>query len=64
MKIIRSSKSKKPKEVTTECIGCDCKFKFAASEARFVGDQRDGDTYVVKCPECKRENWIAASLFR
>ena len=63
MKIIKSGETKKPKEVTTDCR-CGCKFRFAASEARFVGDQRDGDAYVVKCPECKAENWVAASLFR
>jgi hypothetical protein len=44
-------------------MGCDCKFRFAASEARFVSDQRDGDDYVIKCPECGRENWIDARLF-
>jgi hypothetical protein len=38
---------------------------FMASHwTRFVGDRRDGDAYVVRCPECKREKWIAASLFR
>jgi RNase P subunit RPR2 len=63
MKILRSSKGKKEKQVTTECRKCDCKFRFAASEAKFVGDRRDGDAYVVRCPECKYENWIAASLF-
>lgn len=63
MKIIKSGKVKKPKEVTTTC-NCGCKFRFAASEAKFKADWRDGDAYVIKCPECKTENWIAASLFR
>jgi hypothetical protein len=27
-----------------------------------VSDQRDGDAYVVKCPECKTEHWVDASL--
>jgi hypothetical protein len=62
MKIIRSAKNKKPKETTAEC-SCGCKFHFAASEARYVSDQRDGDAYVVKCPECSRENWIDARFF-
>lgn len=63
MKIIKSGRTKKPKEVTTECDGCDCKFRFAENEAKFTSD-RDGAAYVVKCPECSRENWVDASLFR
>lgn len=63
MKIIKSGKTKKPKELTTDC-NCGCKFRFAQNEAKFVSDQREGDAYVVKCPECSREKWIAASLFR
>jgi hypothetical protein len=27
-----------------------------------VSDQRDGDAYVVQCPECKTEHWVNASL--
>ena len=62
MKIIKSGKTKKPKPTTAECMDCDCKFSFTKDEARFVSDQRDGNAYVVKCPECKHENWIDASL--
>lgn len=62
MEIIKSGKTKKPKQVTTEC-DCGCKFKFAANEARYVSDWRDGDAYVIKCPECKSENWLNTSLF-
>jgi len=29
-----------------------------------VSDQRDGDAYVVECPECDYNNWIAATLFK
>ena len=63
MKIIKSAKDKKPEEVQTECT-CGCVFQFASTEAKFKADWRDGDAYIVKCPECKTENWVAASLFR
>lgn len=62
MKIIKSGKTKKPKSTTAECMGCDCKFSFTKKEARFKYDWRDGNCYVVKCPECERENWIDAKL--
>ena len=63
MKIIKSGKDKTSKEVQTKC-NCGCVFQFAASEAKFQADWRDGDAYIVKCPECKSENWVAASFFR
>ena len=62
MTIIKSGKTKNPKPTVTECRGCDCKFSFTKDEARYVPDPRDGAAYVVKCPECKHENWVAASL--
>lgn len=62
MKIIKSGKTKN-KEVITTC-DCGCKFQFTANEARYVSDFRDGDAYVAKCPECKRENWVNATLFK
>lgn len=62
MKILKTG-IKPPKEVAVRCR-CNCEFQFAASEAKFVPDQRDGDAYVIKCPECKFENWVDARLFR
>jgi len=61
MKTIKSGKTKKSKPTTCKC-NCGCKFSFAKNEARFVHDQRDGDAYVVKCPECSLENWIDVLL--
>ncbi len=61
MKIIRSGKNRKAKEYTVTCH-CDCKFSFGPADARYVTDHRDGDAYVVKCPECKMEHWIDAHL--
>jgi hypothetical protein len=63
MKILKSVIGKKPKEVAVKCC-CGCEFQFAASEARFVPDWRDGNAYVIRCPECHTDNWVAASLFR
>ena len=63
MKIIKSGKTVKAKEVITEC-DCGCKFSFFASEARYQHDPRDGNAYVIKCPECKSERWIDISLFQ
>lgn len=58
MKILKSGTKNKAKEITTDCR-CGCKFRFNVSEARFESDQRDGDAYVIKCPECQHENWIS-----
>ena len=49
MKVIKSGKTKKPKETVVECRDCDCKFSFTKKEAKFISDQRDGNAYVVKC---------------
>lgn len=62
MKILRSGTTKKIKSTTIECIHCDCKFSFTKDEAEYISDQRDGNAYIVKCPECNRENWVDASI--
>jgi len=59
MKILVSGKNGKPK-IRTEI----CMFVFEASEAKYVNDQRDGDAYVVQCPECEASLWVAAKFFR
>lgn len=64
MKIIKSGKAKQEKEHVSKCRNCSCKFSFTRKEARFVADQRDGNAYVVKCPECKWEIWINAEIIR
>ena len=61
MRIIKSGKNKPPKEHRTDCR-CGCSFLFTAADAKFVADSRDGDAYMVKCPECKEEHWVAAHL--
>lgn len=63
MKILVSGKSRKAK-TRTEVCACGCMFSFEASEAKYVNDLRDGDAYVVQCPECEASLWVAAKFFR
>ncbi len=63
MRIIKSGKKKVPRSIAVACKECDCLFMLAKTEAKFVADPRDGDAYVVKCPECESDTWIDAKLF-
>lgn len=65
MKIIKSGK-KQPallrKKIT--CSECKCRFQLESkSEAKFVSDQRDGDYYEIRCPQCRCTGTYATSLF-
>ncbi len=42
------------------CLHCKTAVEFQRSEARFVSDQRDGNSLVVTCPVCEREIWTAS----
>lgn len=56
-------KRKKVKNtVEFECRGCEATLRANKSEGKRVGDQRDGDAYVFKCPDCGRDTWIDAQL--
>ena len=44
----------------TECRHCNTIFSFLKSDARFTDDQRDGDFYTIKCPECSKDHHISA----
>lgn len=65
MKVIKKGKNKTPwanRKVT--CQSCDAQIKLEASDTiQFIPDQRDGDYYMFKCPECGRNVTIQASLF-
>lgn len=63
MKILVSGKNGKPRTYTSKCP-CGCLFVFEAGEAKYVNDQRDGDAYVVECPECDKSIWVDAKFFR
>ena len=60
MKILISGKNKKEKETVITC-NCSCKFSFTKSEARLHTAPNDV-AYIVNCPECNHENWVAPSL--
>ncbi len=51
MEILEHRKKAKLKRIKCEC---GCKFEFnPKTEAKYNSDQRDGDYYSIKCPECK-----------
>ena len=52
MRIVRHGKRWANPEVHGICTTCSCQVAFNLSEAKRVSDQRDGDFYQVKCPEC------------
>ena len=43
-----------------DCRWCGAGLRFdVKTDARLVKDTRDGDAYVVVCPCCEKENWLA-----
>lgn len=62
MKTIRGPKDPGVNEI--ECDKCHALMECTAGELRFVSDQRDGDAYVMKCPHCQHETWVAADLIK
>jgi predicted nucleic acid-binding Zn-ribbon protein len=62
MKVLVSGKNGKPK-TRTELCSCGCMFVFEASEAKYVNDPRDGDAYVVQCPECDASLYVDTKFF-
>jgi len=66
MKVVRKGNTQKPSWVgrTVTCQGCSAKIKLEKGDSvQFVPDQRDGDYYVAKCPECGGSITVAAVLF-
>lgn len=41
------------------CRGCGAVLEAEPNDGRLVGDQRDGDAYVFRCPHCAAEAWIS-----
>ena len=57
---------KPPRDATTfeiECCHCGATVECARHELAVTQHWRDGDAYVLTCPCCKGETWVAASLF-
>ncbi len=46
-----------------ECKHCRAVVECNQHELAYAHDARDGDAYVMKCPCCKGETWVAVSLF-
>lgn len=47
----------------TSCNECNSVLEFKKSEARVVND-RNETVYVVKCPVCTKEIWIASQALK
>lgn len=52
MKIIKDGKPPENKIHRTNCRNCRTRFEFAAREAKYISDQRDGDFLQIACPTC------------
>ena len=64
IKIIENGKPSKPIYLG-ECYYCKCKFEFAHEDANeYLDDQREGESYNVTCPYCKRKVWVKKNIFR
>lgn len=51
VKILEHRRKAKIKRIKCDC---GCKFEFdLEAEAKYNSDQRDGDYYSIRCPECK-----------
>ena len=62
VEVIAKGKTARDPNITATCGSCNARLCFRKSEARFEADQRDGDVYVIRCPVCRRDVWIAASV--
>lgn len=63
MKVIKKGRSKSWKR-RLSCYGCNALLEVLDTDCRYVSDQRDGDYYEVKCPECDDSITIAARVLR
>ena len=55
MKVIKPGNKEKPLRIT--CQHCEAVVECMKNELRFEADERDGDAYVMRCPECGGETW-------
>ena len=60
MRVVK--KASGPKTKRFECDGCKARLEVSGSDLTFKSDDRDGAAYTFKCQECKKVNWIDASL--
>jgi ribosomal protein S27E len=66
MKVLKKGKTEKPwVGHTVTCQRCEAKLKLERGDrVKLIPDQREGDYYEVKCPECHCQITMDASLFR
>lgn len=56
IEVVRRGKKPSEKKCEGTCHYCKTEVRFLVGDAiRESHDQRDGSTYVVKCPECGQE---------
>lgn len=59
VKVLERGKLRSETVHQIRCTGCDSLLEFTEHEAKYVGDQRDGDALVITCPVCHKEVWKA-----
>lgn len=57
MKILKHGK-KPTLEMKIICRNCTCECLVEKKDLRFQSDQRDGDFYYFKCPDCQSEQIV------
>lgn len=63
MKTVKQPR-KSPAAVRLKCNNdaCAAEMMCEVHELKRVSDQRDGDTYVMRCPHCAKDTWVDAKL--
>jgi len=50
------------RQITCQSPQCGAVIGVRLHELKRVSDQRDGDAYVMICPECGQETWTDARI--
>lgn len=58
VKVIKARVSPNNKPRRFDCRDCKSTLEFVPATQKVHLDQRDGDYYKIKCPECGNENYI------
>ena len=52
VKVIKHGKRPEDDTMTGSCCRCRCVIECLRSDTEMHSDQREGDSYSVKCPDC------------
>lgn len=63
MKVISRGIPPESQKYTTTCRDCHSVLEFQKKEARIV-DDRNETVYVLNCPVCRNDIWIASQALR